>query len=168
MRIYPGTRFQGILLQTLFTLNMYQILNRFFTPYLVWLQALVLLAVRATLAYGFYEPAKNKWTDINAIVDWFTEMGLPFPAINAYLAAGTEAAGVVLLTLGLFTRFISVPLIVTMIVAIVTVHGENGFPASENGFEIPMYYIDFLASLIVFGAGHFSADYLLARRREVV
>jgi hypothetical protein len=33
------------------------------------------------------------------------------------------------------------PLIITMIVAIVTVYWENGFEAGENGFEIPLYYI---------------------------
>lgn len=41
----------------------------------------------------------------------------------------TELAGAVLLGLGLFTRFISIPLIITMLVAIVTVHLPNGWQA---------------------------------------
>ena len=49
-------------------------------------------------------------------------MSIPFPLVNAYMAATTEILGVVLLILGLFTRLISIPLIVVMIVAIATVH----------------------------------------------
>lgn len=128
-----------------------------------YVQTLTLLGIRLILAYGFYEPAKAKWSDIDAIVAWFGELGIPAPALNAYLAAGTEALGVLLLVLGLGTRLIAGPLITTMIVAIVTVHGENGFAASDNGYEIPLYYILFLLTLIGFGSGRLSVDALLAR-----
>jgi putative oxidoreductase len=122
-----------------------------------------LLAIRLVLAYGFYIPAKNKWEDINAIGDWFAGLGIPAPHFQAYLAAGTEAAGVVLLTLGLGTRFIAIPLIITMLVAIKTVHWENGFNASDNGYEIPLYYILMLATLLVYGSGRISADFLIGK-----
>src|SRR5689334_2862542 len=90
------------------------------------LKDIPLLCMRLILAYGFYGPAKAKWEDINAIVEWFASMGMPLPRLNAYMAAGTEMLGVVLLILGLATRFISVPLMIVMIVAIKTVHWENG------------------------------------------
>ena len=77
------------------------------------------------------------------------------------MAASTEILGVVLLTLGLFTRLISIPLIVIMIVAITTVHIGNGFAAGNNGFEIPLYYMLFLALFASLGAGKLSLDYLL-------
>jgi len=48
-----------------------------------------------------------------------------------------------------------------MVVAIVTVHLAHGFSAGDNGFEIPMYYMLFLAIFASFGAGKFSLDYLL-------
>jgi putative oxidoreductase len=67
----------------------------------------------------------------------------------------------VLLTLGLFTRLISLPLIVVMVVAITTVHLAHGFSAGDNGFEIPLYYMMFLALFASFGAGKFSLDHLL-------
>ena len=92
------------------------------------------VAIRLVLAYGFYTPAMMKLSDIHAIADWFAEMGLPAPLLNAYLATGTELAGVILLPLGLGTRFIAIPLIITMIVAIATVHWANGFEAGNNGF----------------------------------
>ena len=103
----------------------------------------------------------QKWADIGAIATWFGSMGIPFPTLNAYMAASTELLGVILLTLGLFTRLISLPLMVVMVVAIMTVHLAHGFSAGDNGFEIPMYYILFLAIFASFGAGKFSLDYLL-------
>ena len=47
----------------------------------------------------------------------------------ALLATTTELAGAILLTFGLFTRLISIPLIITMLVAIFTVHLPNGWQA---------------------------------------
>ncbi len=120
-----------------------------------------LLFARLAVAYGFYEPAMQKWSDIHAVSVWFESMGYPFPTLNAYMAATTEITGVVLLTLGLFTRLISIPLMVVMVVAILTVHLPNGFGAGNNGFEIPLYYMLFLAIFASFGAGKFSLDHLL-------
>ncbi|HFQ61892.1 MAG TPA: DoxX family protein [Epsilonproteobacteria bacterium] len=124
-------------------------------------QSLSLLLARLAVAYGFYEPAMQKWSDIDSVATWFSSMGIPFPTLNAYMAASTEITGVVLLTLGLFTRLISLPLMVVMIVAISTVHLAHGFAAGDNGFEIPMYYMLFLAIFASFGAGKFSLDHLL-------
>ncbi|RUM71882.1 MAG: DoxX family protein [Sulfurovum sp.] len=124
-------------------------------------QSLSLLLARLAVAYGFYEPAMQKWSDIDAVAQWFGSIGIPFPTLNAYMAASTELLGVVLLTLGLFTRLISIPLMIVMIVAIVTVHLPNGFGAGNNGFEIPLYYLLFLSLFASFGAGKFSLDYLL-------
>jgi len=124
-------------------------------------QSLSLLLARLAIAYGFYEPAMQKWSDIKSVADWFGSIGIPFPTINAYLAASTELIGVALLTLGLFTRLISIPLMIIMVVAITTVHLVHGFAAGDNGFEIPMYYMLFLAIFASFGAGKFSLDHLL-------
>ena len=61
---------------------------------------------------------------------------LPFPSLLAHLAAYTEAAGAVLLLVGLATRWISIPLMVTMLVAIFTVHWGNGWPAiADSGAQ---------------------------------
>lgn len=143
-----------------------------------------LLLLRLILAYTFFAPAMMKWNDIGSVIQWFDYMGIPFPTLNAYMAAGTEILGVVLLTLGLLTRFISVPLIVIMFVAIATVHGENGFAfvneavsftdayvngeqvsgtliQLQNGYELVLYYALMLFVLIGSGAGKFSLDRLI-------
>jgi len=124
-------------------------------------QSLSLLFARLAVAYGFYDPAMQKWSDINSVATWFGSIGIPFPTLNAYMAASTELIGVVLLALGLFTRLISIPLMVIMVVAIITVHLVHGFSAGDNGFEIPLYYMMFLAIFASFGAGKLSLDYLL-------
>jgi len=124
-------------------------------------QSLSLLLARLAVAYGFYDPAMQKWSDIKSVADWFGTIGIPFPTLNAYMAASTELLGIVLLTLGLFTRLISIPLMVIMVVAITTVHLAHGFAAGDNGFEIPLYYMLFLAIFASYGAGKFSLDHLL-------
>jgi len=121
-------------------------------------KSFALLLARLVVAYGFYEPAQMKWKDIGEVAQWFGSLGIPFPTLNAYIAATTEVAGVILLTLGLLTRFISLPLIVVMIVAIVTVHLPHGFSDGENGFEIPLYYMLFLLLFVTHGAGKLSLD----------
>ena len=103
----------------------------------------------------------QKWSDIKSVADWFGSIGIPLPTLNAYLAASTELIGVVLLTLGLFTRLISIPLMVIMLVAIIIVHFAHGFAAGDNGFEIPLYYMLFLSIFASYGAGKFSLDHLL-------
>ena len=126
-----------------------------------YFKSLSLLFMRLVLAYGFYEPAMMKWRDISAVSEWFHAIGIPFSTLNAYMAATTELTGVFLLAFGFLTRLISLPLMVVMIVAIVTVHLPNGFSAGENGFEIPLYYMIMLFALLAHGPGRFSLDRLL-------
>jgi putative oxidoreductase len=71
------------------------------------------------------------------IIDWFGNvewgLGLPFPEILAYLASYTEYFGAILLLIGLAVRWISIPLMATMVVAMVTVHLQNGWLAIAEG-----------------------------------
>ncbi len=135
-----------------------------FTEKVQKLEDLALLLLRLVLAYGFYEPVMNKIENVSAIGDWFASMNFPLPLLNAYLATTTELAGVVLLTVGLGTRLISIPLMMVMLVAIFTVHIGNGFAAGDNGFEIPFYYFLMLFVLMAFGAGKYSIDYLIKKK----
>ncbi len=127
-------------------------------------QDLPLLLMRLILAYGFYGPAMMKLNDVSAIADWFTNIGIPAPTLNAYLATYTELLGTLFLLIGFSTRFISIPLMITMLVAIKTVHWENGFNASDNGYEIPLYYLVMLITLFFSGAGRISVDYLIRKK----
>ena len=79
-------------------------------------QDLSLLLLRLVLAYGFLAPALMKVKNIHGIITWFEQLGIPLPALNAYLATATELLGVILLTIGLGVRVITTPLMFTMIV----------------------------------------------------
>lgn len=130
------------------------------------LRSFSLLGLRLILSYGFYEPAQEKWKDIDSVADWFKSIGIPFPVINAYLSATFEMLGVFLLVMGLFTRYISLGLIIIMIVAITFVHWDNGFSSSNNGYEIPLYYLLMLFVLLSYGSGKWSLDYFLFERHS--
>jgi putative oxidoreductase len=126
-----------------------------------------LLFLRLILAYGFYEPAKSKWSDMDATAMWFAnDLQMPFPTLNAYIAASTEALGVALLVLGLCVRFISLPLMVVMVVAIITVHLASGFASGDNGYEIPLYYLLMLFVLVTHGGGKYGIDGILAAKKN--
>lgn len=63
-------------------------------------------------------------------VNWFGEyLGMPLPTLMAFLAGWTEVLGAVLLAVGLAVRWISIPLMVTMLVAAFAVHWDNGWQA---------------------------------------
>lgn len=146
-----------------------------------------LLILRVILAYTFFSPGMTKIKDIESTAGFFDYLGIPLPTLNAYMAAGTEVIGAVLLTLGLLTRFISVPLLFVMVVAIATVHGVHGFhvilPGSgwenpfingeavkgtvvvlQNGYEMVLYYMAMLMVLVGKGAGRLSLDFLLFKK----
>ena len=133
------------------------------TNYLEKVKDLPPLLFRIVLAYGYYGPATMKLKNFGGIVEWFSSMGMPMPKLNALLATGTETAGFILIFLGLATRIISIPLMVVMVVAITTVHLGNGFEAGNNGFEIPIYYMLMLFSLLITGPGKFSLDALIKK-----
>lgn len=95
------------------------------------------LALRLYLVPIFWMAGSNKIAHIDSTIAWFGNsewgLGLPFPALLAWLAALTEAAGAILLLIGLGVRYISIPLMITMVVAAITVHWQNGWLAIAEG-----------------------------------
>ncbi len=91
------------------------------------------LALRLYLAPVFWAAGTNKLSGFDDVVSWFGNpdwgLGLPMPWLMAALATGTEVVGAVLLVVGFAVRWISIPLMATMVVAAVTVHWENGWQA---------------------------------------
>jgi len=91
------------------------------------------LALRLYLAPVFWVAGINKLRNFDNTVAWFGDpdwgLGLPFPEFMAGLATGAEVLGAVCLLLGLAVRWISVPLMITMAVAAVTTHWQNGWQA---------------------------------------
>ncbi len=91
------------------------------------------LALRLYLAPVFWIAGTTKLDGFDDIVEWFGNsdwgLGLPFPYLMALLATWTEILGAIALVIGLGVRWISLPLMGTMAVAIVSVHWGNGWQA---------------------------------------
>lgn len=85
-----------------------------------------------------------------------------------------ESAGMIVLALGLFSRFLSASLIAIMIGAILTTHGQHGFfmnwSATQHGegFEFHLLIIALSAVIMINGAGALSLDATIFRKKSLV
>lgn len=95
------------------------------------------LGLRIYLAPIFLSAGINKFLAFENTVSWFGNpdwgLGLPFPALLAFLATATEIVGGMALLVGLGVRLIALPLMITMLVAAFSVHWDNGWFAIAPG-----------------------------------
>lgn len=100
------------------------------------LSFLASLSLRLYLVPVFWVAGMNKVNTFDDIVAWFGNeqwgLGLPFPELLALLATSAEVGGAILLLFGFATRWATIPLMVTMIVAITSVHWQNGWQAVHD------------------------------------
>lgn len=100
---------------------------------LVYADGLPALLLRLYLAPVLLQAGWQKYQHFADTVSWFGDsdwgLGLPAPTLLAALAVAAELGGGVLLLLGLLTRLVCLPLLVTMLVAIFAVHWPNGWLA---------------------------------------
>lgn len=98
------------------------------------------LALRLYLVPILWMAGIQKYNSFESTVAWFGNpdwgLGLPAPALMAFLATATEIVGAILLLLGLGVRLISIPLMFTMIIAAFSVHIQNGWLAIATGSGI--------------------------------
>ncbi|KPK52660.1 MAG: hypothetical protein AMS22_08780, partial [Thiotrichales bacterium SG8_50] len=97
------------------------------------------LALRLYLVPIFLMAGYNKFTHFGDTAAWFGNpdwgLGLPLPNLMAFLATSTELAGAAMLFFGLGVRWISIPLMVTMLVAAFAVHWQNGWLAIADSSQ---------------------------------
>jgi putative oxidoreductase len=104
----------------------------------------------------------------NATMQTFTEK-MHIPAALAFLAIAAEFAGSMGLIVGLLTRVAALGIGVVMVVAVLTVHLQNGFfmnwfgQQSGEGFEYHILAIGMALALVWAGGGKWSIDRLLTR-----
>lgn len=118
---------------------------------------------RWTVGWIFVLSGWGKLHDLERVIQFFGELGIPHPELQAPFAAGTELVCGTLVLIGLFTRLASVPLIVTMTVAILTAQKENVGSVGDLFGLIEWCYIALLFWLGVAGPGPLSLDALLVR-----
>jgi putative oxidoreductase len=127
------------------------------------------LLARITVGVTFIGTGWGKLHSLDDVTSFFTELHIPAPHFNAILAASAEFFCGAALLLGILTRLASLPLIVTMIVAIVTAKimpGKVDGVVDFLGLEEWTYIVVFLW-LFLAGPGPVSVDHLLARATKV-
>ena len=130
-----------------------------------------LLAIRLYWGWQLMQSGWGKLHNIAGVTDFFSALGLPAPHFTAIAISNLELFGGALLALGLGSRLIGLVLSVNMMMAYITADRE----ALLSLFSDPgkFYNADpftfLLASLLVFifGAGSFSADYLVQSKASV-
>jgi len=132
------------------------------------LQSPLLLAVRLYWGWQFAQTGWGKMHNIAKITAFFATLNIPFPSANAHFVAGLEFFGGILLILGLGSRVVALLLSVNMLVAYWTADRDAlmSFFSDPGKFYAADPYTFLFASLLVliFGAGFFSVDRILARR----
>lgn len=78
------------------------------------------------------------------------------------MAVFSEVLCSILLILGLGIRFATIPLLITMLVAIFIVHATDGFGRQE----LPGLYALIHLAIGTMGAGKYSIDYLIMKNRK--
>jgi putative oxidoreductase len=122
------------------------------------------LLARATVGYAFVESGWGKINNLATVTEYFTELGIPAPALQAPFVSLVELIGGALVLVGLATRLAAVPLIGTMVVALITAKASDISSFSDLIGTIEFCYAALLAWLAAAGAGKISLDHVIARR----
>lgn len=108
----------------------------------------------------------GKIESIDKFSGWLATLGVPFPEIVTWMVILTEAGGAVLLLMGLFIRWATVPMIITMFFAGYLVHIDNGWSHENNGIEFAAIYALMLLILLLSGGGKYlSLDYWVSSKK---
>jgi putative oxidoreductase len=101
---------------------------------------------------------------LGGVTQGFQQMGIPMASITAPLVALVEFLGGIALVIGLLTRLAALGLAIDMLGAMFFVHMKNGFFA-PNGIEFVLMLAAASATLAIAGAGSYSLDAMIARKR---
>lgn len=133
-----------------------------------WLAPVVLLALRLLVGICFFNTGLGKLTHLDKTTEFFESLQIPLPHLNAMMAGTTEMVGGMLLAAGLLSRLASVPLAVTMVVALLTAHLDTTkelFSSPDKFIELaPIPFLMTVLVVIAFGPGRLSVDGWIACR----
>ena len=107
---------------------------------------------------------KFGWTgegSLASTAEGLASMGIPLPAVSAFLVASSEVFGGALLIVGFLTRFVTATQVFVMLVAVFVVHFDNGL-AGRGGYQWALLLAAAAFCLMLEGAGKYSVDRKLA------
>ena len=141
--------------------NIHNILNGFekldFVP---------LLLLRIYLFFVLWYAGLGKIDTFDKFSGYLGTLGVPLPDIFTWLVIIVETGGSALLLVGLFVRWVSVPLLIVMFFAGYLVHYQNGWAYEANGIEFAAIYSLMILTLLCFGGGKYlSLDYWVSSKK---
>ena len=137
-----------------------------------------LVPLRLVVGFGFLAHGWAKWSRGPAgFAKLLAQIGVPLPQVTAWVVTLTEVLGGIALLLGALVAIVSLPLILSMLVAMFTVQLRFGFSSVNTigltpegpvfgppGYEINLLYIGALVALATAGASPWSVDAWRHRR----
>ncbi len=130
--------------------------------------SVALLLLRLFVGFGLAAHGFTKFFGeygISGFAGFLKSMGVPAPQTMAYVSAGTELVGGVLVGIGLLTRLAAAPLAFNMFVAVLTAHRGSYFitntpPGMEYALNLGVVFL----ALVLTGPGKYSVDQRLFAR----
>jgi putative oxidoreductase len=140
------------------------------------------LPVRFIVGYGFmahgYAKIVKHPENFAAIL---SALHVPAPHLMAWTTIGIELLGGFAIFIGAFVPLVTIPMIVVLLVATLTVHLQFGFTSIKlmavtaagpqfgpPGYETDLLYCACLIALVFSGAGPFAVDSLLPWRKSLL
>lgn len=125
-----------------------------------------LTLIRVYLFFVFWYAGTGKIDNFDKFSGYLGTLGVPLPDILSWIVILTEAGGAALLLVGLFVRWMSVPLLIVMFFAGYLVHYQNGWAHEANGIEFAAIYSLMILTLLCFGGGKYlSLDYWVSSKK---
>jgi len=137
------------------------------------------IPLRLIVGLGFFEHGYAKLArGPDSFIAILHAIGMPLAHLLGWATVVVELMGGLLILAGAFVPIAAVPMIVVLLVAIFTVHLPNGFSSikllsydaagahfGQPGYETDLLYVAGLLALCAGGAGPFSLDRWLKKRR---
>ena len=117
---------------------------------------LAILRIVVGLVFVMHGGQKLFVYGIDGVAGSLAKTGLPLPYVSAVLATAAEFGGGLALLLGLHTRWAAVPVAITMLTAMLTVHLKRGF--FLPGVEYTLTLLAAAIALMLAGGGALSLD----------
>lgn len=124
-----------------------------------------ILLVRLTVGSLFFESGRGKlFYKLDELKEYFMQLGIPFPHLNAVMVASIEFVGGIFLIFGFATRLVSAPLAFIMMIAILTAQIQTVKTLGDFLYLPEVLLLVIFVWLIFSGSGKVAIDPYIARK----